>query len=84
MTKLNEQMKAHDGMYKRLKSMRVQSINKEPDWPDCVNSTAVDYDKDKEAMFHNLAGHMVHKNKIPLEIAKFGNTIFVRTENQNA
>lgn len=83
--KVAEMGKAQDKMISRLKSMRVQAISKEPEWENCINISLPDdievTASNKDAMFNALAGNLVHKNKIPLEIAKFKNSYFVRTEN---
>lgn len=77
--------KNNQAMYKRLKAMRVQTIIKEPEWNDCINcSLPDDVDltaNDRIIILNTLSGALIHKNKIPLEIAKLKNTYFVRTEN---
>lgn len=77
--------KNNDSMLQRLKSMRVQSIIKEPEWADCLNCSLPDNVEltanDKNIILNTLSGALIHKNKIPLEIAKFKNSYFIRTEN---
>lgn len=85
MLKIAIDRKNNDAMLQRLKSMRVQAINKLPEWENCIDCCLPDGEElssvDKNVIFNTLSGALVHKNKIPLEIAKFKNSYFVRTEN---
>lgn len=52
-------------------------IDKEPTWDKCFNIT--DDPEKSDAVINNAAGWCSHKNLIPLEMCKYQDTIYIRT-----
>ena len=63
----------------KLKHLKIQVVTKAPEWSNCVNISFQDYDK--KLILNIIASKLTHDNKIPVEIAKSDNCIWVRTEN---
>lgn len=62
----------------------LKILDKEPDWSECINIQFVDKlldDKDSlEAILNNFAGYCQYQNRIPLEMGKFNNVLFLKVK----
>lgn len=64
----------------KLKHLRVQSVDKIPDWENCIHVQFEPDDYDRNLILNLIASKLVHDSKNPVEIAKSSNCIWVRTE----
>ena len=75
-------LRMHDEkiMLNKLKHLRVKSIDKAPDWDDCVHIQFEPDSYNRNLMLEMFASKLAYNRKNPVEIAKSANCIWVRTE----
>jgi hypothetical protein len=77
---LNVKIAKEAKLLHKLKHMRVQSVNKAPEWESCINVSFEPEFYDREIILNLIASKLVHDNKNPVEIVKSYNCIWVKTE----
>ncbi len=79
-TKLRLLQEAEDRVLYKLQHLRMQSVDKAPDWEHCVHIQFEPGGYQRNVFLGMLASKLVHDGKDPVEIAKSDCCLWVKVE----